>query len=188
MHRSSTISIHPFHLLSQALLCLVLLHSLHLLKRGLNTLGCLDHYTYRGLRLWNSQNFTVPTTSKHKVCVDDGDCETIRTMKQSRLSWLLCIYSSGCVYSGGETGHDETLTFKLYLTLNKVKVNHPPLNSLRPSDAIWRHRSGSMLARVMACCPSTPSHYLNQCWLIISRVSWHSCEGNFIRGTSATIH
>ena len=30
-------------------------------------------------------------------------------------------------------------------------------NSLRPSDAIWRQRSG-------------PSHYLNQCWLIISKV------------------
>ena len=25
-------------------------------------------------------------------------------------------------------------------------------NSLRPSDAIWRHRSGSTLAQVMACC------------------------------------
>ena len=38
-------------------------------------------------------------------------------------------------------------------------------NSLRPSDAIWRPRSGSTLA---------PSHYLNQCWLIISEVQWHS--------------
>ena len=39
-------------------------------------------------------------------------------------------------------------------------------NSLRPSDAIWRHRSGSTLAQVMACCLTAPSHYLNQCWLI----------------------
>ena len=37
-------------------------------------------------------------------------------------------------------------------------------NSLRPSDAIWRHRSGSTLAQVMACCLTAPSHYLNQCW------------------------
>ena len=44
------------------------------------------------------------------------------------------------------------------------------LNSLRPSDAIWRHRSGSTLAQVMACCLTAPSHYLNQCWLIISKV------------------
>ena len=35
------------------------------------------------------------------------------------------------------------------------------------SDAIWRHRSGSTLAQVMACCLSAPSSYLNQCWLII---------------------
>ena len=40
------------------------------------------------------------------------------------------------------------------------------LNSMCPSDAIWRHRSGSTLAQVMACCLTAPSHYLNQCWLI----------------------
>ena len=32
------------------------------------------------------------------------------------------------------------------------------------SDDIWRHRSGSTLAQVMACCLMAPSHYLNQCW------------------------
>ena len=41
-------------------------------------------------------------------------------------------------------------------------------NSLWPSDAIWWHRSGSALAQVMACCLAAPSHYLNQCWLIIN--------------------
>ena len=45
------------------------------------------------------------------------------------------------------------------------------VNSLGPSDAIWRQRSGSTLAQVMACCLTAPSHYLNQCWLIISKVS-----------------
>ena len=59
---------------------------------------------------------------------------------------------------------------------------------LRPSEAIWRHGSGSTWAQVMACCLTAPSHYLNQCWLIISKVKWHSSEGNFIRDTSATIH
>ena len=62
------------------------------------------------------------------------------------------------------------------------------VNSLRPSDAIWRHRSGSTLAQVMACCLTAPSHYLNQCWLIISKVLRHSSEGNFVRDTPATIH
>ena len=49
------------------------------------------------------------------------------------------------------------------------------VNLLLPSDAIWRQRSGSTLARVMACCLTVPSHYLNQCWpIIISEVQWHS--------------
>ena len=59
------------------------------------------------------------------------------------------------------------------------------LNSLGPSDAIWRQKSGSTLVQVMACCLTAPSHYLNQCWLIISKVSWHSFEGNFTAGISA---
>ena len=42
------------------------------------------------------------------------------------------------------------------------------INSLWPSDTIWRQRSGSTLAQVMACCLTTPSHYLNQSWLNIS--------------------
>ena len=62
------------------------------------------------------------------------------------------------------------------------------INSLGPSDAIWRCRSGSTLAQVMACCLTAPSHYLNQCWLIISQGEWHSSEGNFTRDTSATNH
>ena len=44
------------------------------------------------------------------------------------------------------------------------------INSLWPSDTKWRHRYGSTLAQVMACCLTAPSHYLNQCWLIISEV------------------
>ena len=52
------------------------------------------------------------------------------------------------------------------------------LNSLRPSDAIWRHRSMSTSAQVMAWCLMAPSHYLNQCWLMISGVLWHSPDSN----------
>ena len=50
------------------------------------------------------------------------------------------------------------------------------VNTLWPNDTIWRHKSGSTLAQVMACCLTAPSHYLNQCWLIISKVQWHSSE------------
>ena len=46
------------------------------------------------------------------------------------------------------------------------------VNSLWPSDAIWRQRSGTTLAQVMDCCLTAASHYLNQCWLIIKKVLW----------------
>ena len=52
------------------------------------------------------------------------------------------------------------------------------------SDAIWLQGSGSTLAQVMACCLTAPSHHLNQCWLIISKVQWHSSEGSLIKDTS----
>ena len=63
-----------------------------------------------------------------------------------------------------------------------------PFNSLGPSDAIWRQRSGSTLAQVMACCLMAPSHYLNQCWLTISKIKWRSSKGKFTRDTSAINH
>ena len=53
------------------------------------------------------------------------------------------------------------------------------VNSLGPNDAICWQRSGSTLAQVMACCLTTPSHYLNQCWLSIRKVQWYSYEDNF---------
>ena len=51
------------------------------------------------------------------------------------------------------------------------------VNSLWPSNAIRRQGTESILAQVMACCPTAPSHYLNQCWLIISKFQWHSSGG-----------
>ena len=62
------------------------------------------------------------------------------------------------------------------------------LNSLGPNDTIWRHKSRSTLAQVMACCLTAPSHYLNQCWRIIGKVQWHSSESNFTRDASTISH
>ena len=70
-------------------------------------------------------------------------------------------------------------------TLNEI--GDAPYNSLWPRDTIWRHGSRSTLAQVMACCLTAPSHYLNQCWLIISEVQWHSYKGYFTRD-AATIN
>ena len=54
-------------------------------------------------------------------------------------------------------------------------------NSVWLSDAIWRCRSGSTLAQLMACCPTVPSHYLNQCWLVIRKAPWHSSDNRIWR-------
>ena len=67
------------------------------------------------------------------------------------------------------------------------------LASLGPNEFIqwllqkWSD-TGSTLAQVMACCLMAPSHYLNQCWLIISKVLLLSCEGNFTRDASIINH
>ena len=43
-----------------------------------------------------------------------------------------------------------------------IALQHPlSVNSFWPSDAIWRYRSGSILAQVIDCCLTTPSQYLN---------------------------
>ena len=42
------------------------------------------------------------------------------------------------------------------------------------------HRPGSTLAQVMTCCLTAPSHYLNQCWLIINGVGGYSPESTLM--------
>ena len=67
----------------------------------------------------------------------------------------------------------EYLFFKL-VYIDFIKHIDP----LWPSDAAWRYRFESTLARVMDCCLATPSHYLNQCQLIINRMWAISCLGH----------
>ena len=62
------------------------------------------------------------------------------------------------------------------------------LNSLMwPSDATWQPIFGLMLTQVMACCLAAPSHYMHQCWLLISKGLWHSPESIFTASVQATI-
>ena len=39
----------------------------------------------------------------------------------------------------------------------------------------------------MACCLTAPCHWINQCWLPISQVLWHSIESNFTGSGPAAI-
>ena len=61
------------------------------------------------------------------------------------------------------------------------------LNSLWRRDAKCRHKSGSTLAQVIAWHLTVPRHYLNQCWLNVSKAHWHSSAGNFTRDTRPSI-
>ena len=49
-------------------------------------------------------------------------------------------------------------------------------------------RPGSTLAHVTACCLTAPSHYRDQCWLVISMVQWHSSKGNVTQDASVINH
>ena len=77
-----------------------------------------------------------------------------------------------------------------YIIISMVHVKHKTssmfwfrwqFNLLGPSDTIWCWKSWSTLVQVMACCLTAPSHYLNSCWLIISKVLWHSSDDIIIR-------
>ena len=52
---------------------------------------------------------------------------------------------------------------------------------------IWWYRSGWTFVLVMACGLTAPSHYLNQCWVIVSGVHWHSPKNNSSMNVQATI-
>ena len=52
---------------------------------------------------------------------------------------------------------------------------------------IWRYRSRSTLVEANACYLTVASHNLNQCWLLISQVLWHSPDGKFTTNVQAAI-
>ena len=76
--------------------------------------------------------------------------------------------------------HSENIFQNVFGKMAAILCGLQKVNSSWPIDAIWQHRSGSTLAQVMAWCLMAPSHYLNQCWFIISEVLWHSPGGNFM--------
>ena len=49
-----------------------------------------------------------------------------------------------------------------------------PINSLKPSVTIWRHRTCSSLVQVVICFLTAPRHYRNLCWLIVCEVCYFS--------------
>ena len=117
-------------------------------------------------------------------CQLQTDCSS--KSKQPYFSWKrirLSFISKSCLKIGLQNLVTSFRNGNLTVGLSALHIN-----SLGPCDAIWRQRSGSTLAQVMACCLTAPSHYLNHCRLIFSKVEWHSLKGKFTRDTSAINH
>ena len=100
-----------------------------------------------------------------------------------RFDWTYLFRNQGiihatCIYSEHDlkAGHNTTNIPYLFESL----PHRGPVNQY---DAIDR----STFAQVMACFLIAPSHYINQCWLLISEVLWHSPENNFTLSAQATI-
>ena len=73
-----------------------------------------------------------------------------------------------------DASDNRSTTTSFHTFLGMWLLIHVWITSLASGDTIWWQRSGSTLAQVMAYCLMTPSHYLNQCWLINTKVLWHS--------------
>ena len=101
---------------------------------------------------FQSRDSRIPSWQPLKIPIRFGLCYQLSSLQQS--GWL-------CLMNGVGSERREIYQAE-------------KMNSLWPSDTIWWHRSRPTLVHVMACCLTAPSHYLNQCWVIISQVWWHS--------------
>ena len=135
------------------------------------------------MRALNSKESNILTTNLSSTECLIQQQELILDVQQLKTLGNLCeslvstgVLEQNCGISGVVAL--ETLQFctKWQNWQHELICDVQQLNSLRPSDAIGRQRSGSTLAQVMAWCLTVPSHYLKQCWLIISKVQWHPSE------------
>ena len=72
----------------------------------------------------------------------------------------------------------------LWITqIRAIHFRFTRFESLGPSDATCRYRSGSALVQVMVRC----LRHQIQCWILINEVWWHSHEKNFTASTRIAI-
>ena len=114
-------------------------------------------------------------------------CTTLKKMKRAQAHMRICIFftvslsynyytnSVWCLKEVNFSGQTQHLveSFGQYINL----LTHYGLVTWNGDK--WWQRSCFTLAQVMACCLAAPSHYLNQCWLFINGVLWHSPKTNF---------
>ena len=102
--------------------------------------------------------FHPPTGTSMCADHDDG---------QLSLNMFLLLFTMLCKTLNGCT---LILLSHFYFILPVCYCDLSNINSMFPGVVIWWHRSGSTLARVMACCLTAPSHYLNQCCITLIEI------------------
>ena len=141
--------------------------------------------------LWQAQTQGACTAEPEKYSPENSLCQDLSKPCQYAIMNQNWTRTNPMLYGWYWENLYEFITHALYslgiwetIHAHLISPSNPlcyQLNSLWPSDAIWRQRSGSTLAQVMACCLTAPSHYLNLCWFIISKVQWHPSESNFYK-------
>ena len=134
-------------------------------------------YSPNKLSWWKTMSFFLKHV--YLMPLELCDCSTFHIEMEMCNSMIYIICPSNQIV--------VNLIFCEILKQRTMTVNAAGFNSLWPSGIIWQQGSRSTLAQVMACCLMAPSHYLNQCWLIISEVLRHSTEGN-VAGNAPDIY
>ena len=123
------------------------------------------------------------------VCLLIQMSVTVKFINKSAFIQVMAWHQIGLGNGNGLSPHRHQAITR---TNGNFSSDTPPneisVNSLGPSGAIWRHRSGPTLAQVMACCLTAPSHYPNQYLLIIIGFQWHSSGSSITRNASAISH
>ena len=84
--------------------------------------------------------------------------------------WIFILHHNCRIYHG--------------LLMANISCHHKLLNC----GLVMHQITWLTLVQVMAWCLMAPSHYLDQCWLIIKGVLWHSPECNFTRSAWESMH
>ena len=102
-----------------------------------------------------------------------------------------CKYIYIFIFSEIYSALEVLISILTKLASDYISISKPPsrasINSLWPSDSIhvYGNKDLGNIGQVMACCLMAPSHYLDQCWLLISEDPWYSPKSNFNFSASA---
>ena len=88
---------------------------------------------------------------------------------------------SGCTFyfTNGDTRNEPGHHFSMKMSSYHYRNSHDKDKTVPWPSCL--HNGNSYIWKDVCLCLTAPSHYLNQCWLITSKVLWHSSEDIIIR-------